>query len=212
MLTYETIKKMGEKRSEEWIQFISYNSFTSEELAVIYCLGLDELLTDPENLLPVTRAFLDYGMNPNQLVTYDPKPNKDRTKNSYLVPAISATRYGFDNPACAASLKLLFENGADPNVVIDFEEPGENGENYDENVTDFYYWDLCFYGPALDYGLLLCSAYGGRYINGVKPFEILIDASPSIFKDYEHYWFEKGDGSLYVIEKETGKRVAKWVF
>ncbi len=48
--------------------------------------------------------------------------------------------------------------------------------------------------------------------NEVEPFEMLIDAPPSVFKDYEKYWFEKGDGSMYVIEKESGKRVAKWVF
>ena len=214
MITHEEINKMEKKNSEEWIQFVKANSFSPEELALLYCYGLDwsGLLIDPENISSVTSAFLNCGMDPNRLVTDDPKPNKDRTKNFYLTPTIAATQYGFENPGCAASLKLLFEHGGDPNVITIFEEPGENGENYDENVTDFYYWDFYSYGPNLDYGLLLCFAYGGRYVNEVEPFEMLIDAPPSVFKDYEKYWFEKGDGSMYVVEKETGKRVAKWVF
>lgn len=43
---------------------------------------------------------------------------------------------------------------------------------------------------------------------------MLIDAPISIFKDYDRYWYEyeqheNYSSTLYVVEKETGKRVAK---
>ena len=50
--------------------------------------------------------------------------------------------------------------------------------------------------------------------NEVEPFTMLIDAPISIFKDYDRYWYEyeqheNYSSTLYVVEKETGKRVAK---
>ena len=56
--------------SEEWINFAQSNGLSSEELSWIYCCCLvrRDLLTDPENMPSITKAFLDYGMNPNQLV------------------------------------------------------------------------------------------------------------------------------------------------
>ncbi len=69
----------------------------------------------------------------------------------------------------------------------------------------------------------LCAAYGGRFQNGYNPFTMLIDAPISIFKDYDRYWYEYEDtikvgedgrtyrgSQLYVIEKESGKRIAKF--
>ena len=72
------------------------------------------------------------------------------------------------------------------------------------------------------YGLLLCAAYGGRFQNGYNPFQMLIDAPISIFKDYDRYWYEYEDAikvdengytyfgnQMYVVEKETGRRIAR---
>ena len=205
-------------RSDEWIQFISCNKLTSEELSWLYCCGLiwRELLLDQENLPVVTKAMLDCGMNPNQLVT-DEIPNNDPENNYYQVPLIAATR--IDNDLAAAeSLKLLLEHGGDPNTVYLFEGSGE----FNENVFEFYVEDEFVHGPDLDgrsfYGLLLCVAYGGKYVNGYMPFTMLTDEPVSVLRAYDQYWYEyvrenpsnPYSSTLYFIEKETGKRVVKW--
>lgn len=201
--------------SDEWIRCISNNEFTQEELCWIYCCAMEwcGLLTDPENLAAVTKEMLDRGMNPNQLVTED-LPNEDPEENFYHIPLISVTRYGEDS-AAAESLKLLLEHGGDPNTVYSFEGSGE----FDENVFEFYVDDEFVHGPDLEcasfYGLLLCAAYGGRNPNGYNPFEMLIESPISIFKDYDRYWYEyeqheNYSSTLYIVEKETGKRVAKY--
>ena len=198
--------------SEEWILRISDNSFTKDELCWLYCYGLvyRELLADPENLQAVTEAMLDNGMDPNQLVT-DALPNDDPEDNYYLIPLISATRIT-DDKAAAESLKMLFERGGDPNTMHLFGD-------FRENVYEFYIEDEFANGPDLDggtfYGLLLCKAYGGRYHRGQDSFTMLIDAPVSIFKEYEKYWYEYIETepwhyNLYVVEKGTGRRVAKF--
>ncbi len=201
--------------SEGWINCISNNEFTPEELCWIYCCAMEwgGLLTDPENLVAVTREMLNRGMNPNQLVTEE-LPDDNPEENFYHIPLISATRYGEDSTA-AESLKLLFEHGGDPNTIYSFEGSGE----FDETVLDFYVDDEFANGPDLDcgsfYGLLLSAAYGGRCHNGNTPFTMMIEAPISIFKDYDRYWYEyehheNYSSSLYVIEKETGKRIAQY--
>ena len=201
--------------SEEWIRFVQRNAFTSEELCWIYCCGMNwrGLLTDPENLPKVTRVMLELGMNPNQLVT-DDAPDEGPNNHYYHTPLIAATRFDDDSTA-AASLKLLLDHGGDPNTVYQYGAPGE----YSENVFEFYVEDEFVHGPDLDcrsfYGLLLCWAYGGEQQSGYKPFKMLIDAPPSILKDYDRYWYEYAkdrecSSGLYVIEKETGRKVAKY--
>ena len=96
--------------------------------------------------------------------------------------------------------------------------PEGSGE-FDENVFEFYVDDEFVNGPDLDcgsfYGLLLCAAYGGRNPNGYNPFEMLIKSPISIFKDYDRYWYEyeqheNYSSTMFIVEKETGKRVAKY--
>ena len=201
--------------SDEWIHCISSNEFTQEELGWIYCCAMEwcGLLTDPVKLTSVTQEMLDRGMNPNQLVTEE-LPNEDPEENYYHTPLISVTRYGEDSSA-AESLKLLLEHGGDPNTVHSFEGSGE----FDENVFEFYVMDEFVNGPDSDrgtfYGLLLCAAYGGKCLNGYAPFTMLTDAPISIFKDFDRYWYEyeqheNYSSTLYVVEKETGRRVAKY--
>lgn len=198
--------------SKEWIARISSGEFTKDELCWIYCCGMEwrGLLTDPLNLPKVTKAMLDSGMNPNQLVT-DEYPDDDPEKNYYHTPLIAATRFEEDSVA-AESLKLLLESGGNPNTQYEFGD-------FEENVFLFYVEDEFVHGPDLDcrsfYGLLLCAAYGGKYLNGYNPFTMLIDAPISIFKDYDRYWYEyesheNYSSTLYVIERETGRRVAKY--
>ena len=200
--------------SVEWLRCLSQNEFTRDELCWIYCCAMEwcGLLTDPENLTVITKEMLDQGLNPNQLVTKE-FPDEDPEKNFYHTPLISVTRYG-DDGAVAESLKLLLEHGGNPNTVYSFEGSGE----YDENVFEFYVEDEFVNGPDLDngsfYGLLLCAAYGGKYPNGYTPFTMLIDAPISVLKDYDKYWYEyeyheRYTSTMYVIEKETGRRVAK---
>ncbi len=198
--------------SEEWIRCISSNEFSPEELCWIYCCAMQGrgLLTDPENLFAVTKVMLEHGMDPNQLVT-DELPDEDMKENVYDIPLISATRYWKDSSG-AESLKLLLEHGGNPNTLYSFEAYGD----FDENVFEFYVFDEYVNGPDLDdvfYGLLLCAAYGGRNTNGYNPFEMLIEAPISIFKDYDRYWYEYEEhenhsSTMYVIEKKTGRRVA----
>ena len=201
--------------SEEWIHCISSNEFTPEELCWIYCCAMEwcGLLTDPENLFAVTKVMLEHGMDPNQLVTED-IPDEDPEENFYHIPLISVTRYGEDSSA-AESMKLLLEHGGNPNTLYSFEGSGE----FDENVFEFYVDDEFVNGPDLDcgsfYGLLLCAAYGGRNPNGYNPFEMLIKSPISIFKDYDRYWYEyeqheNYSSTLYVVEKETGKKMARY--
>lgn len=201
-----------EMNSKEWIKYISSQEFTQDELCWLYCCGFiwRRLLIDIENLPAVTKAVLDKGLDPNHLVTEEP-PSEVPEDNYYESPMICATRIK-DDAAAAASLKLLLEHGGDPNTVHDFESPREN-------ILEFYVEDEFVHGPdlpgAVFYGLLLCAAYGGKYKNGYSPFTMLIDMPISVFKDYNSYWYEyeeSGDYdiTLYVIEKETGRRVARY--
>lgn len=206
--------------SEKWIEFISDKSFTSEELAWIYCCAMCWNLTDPKNLPAITKAMLDCGMDPNQLVNDDPA--EENIEDIFFDnPMISATRFE-DDAAGVESLKILLEHGGDPNTRNIFQtpiEPSQNGEYvYDgENIFDFYVEDEFANGPDLDgrtfYGLLLCTAYGGIQRSGFMPFHILADIPLSDFKKYERFWYEYefGDrGTLFVIEKASGKRVAEY--
>ncbi len=198
--------------SEEWINFAQSNGLSSEELSWIYCCCLvrRDLLTDPENMPSITKAFLDYGMNPNQLVL-DEEQDEEREDKLYDIPLIAVTRI-VDDTTGVASLKILLEHGGDPNTVHEFGA-------FKENVFEFYVEDEFANGPDLTggsfYGLLLCWAYGGKQQSGYEPFSMLIEAPTSIFKDYGLYWYEyerheNYSSTLYVIEKETGKRVAQY--
>ena len=207
----------------EWIQLVDENSYTPQEIAYVYCCVLtweDYNLTDPQNLLEVTRAFLARGMNPNEVV-YDEDPyyaDYFDGRGFPSTPLLAVNEYYVDWSACAESMKCLFEHGGNPNTA--FEEMGLDGKPENCILPDCYYQDVWAHGPYLDerdfYGLLLCFAYGGVYEDGGHLFEMLIDAPPSIFKDYDRYWYEyekdSHNGPMYVIEKETGKKVAKWVF
>ena len=199
--------------SDEWIRFFSNNSFSPEELCWLYCCGVvwKGLLIDYENLPAVTKAVLDNGMDPNQLVS-DEGPAKNLEETYFETPLICATRIEDDyDLAAAASLKLLLEHGGDPNTVYIFDSTCEN-------VFEFYVEEDFVHGPDLPgaafYGLILCAAYGGKYRNGHMPFTMLIDAPISIFKDYELYWYEyvkteNNQEILYIIEKAFGRRVAR---
>lgn len=205
-IRYAQFKPMS---SEEWIQCVSNNDFTKEELCWIYgyCMDWCGLLTDSENLVTVTKAFLEKGMDPNALVT-DDFSAENGENNYYYTPLISSTRFE-DDQAAVESMKLLLENGGDPNTVYILDEPGEN-------VFDFYVEEEFINGPYLDsvafYGLLLCAAYGGRQHSGYMPFSMLVDEPISIFKDYNRYWYqyEENSSTMYIIEKETGRKIAKY--
>ena len=212
--------KQKSMSSKEWIRLINENSYTPQEIAYIYCCVLtweDENLTDPENLLSLTEAFLARGMNPNEVV-FDEDPYFDDYPDERgfpSMPLVAVSHYYQDRSLCVEPLKCLFENGGHPNNAF----PLEPGKSKAVMVVDHYYLDVWAHGPWPDecdfYGLLLCFAYGGAYDDGVKPFEMLIDAPETIFKDYNRYWYvyevDSYDGPMYVIEKETGKRIAKWV-
>ena len=198
--------------SEEWNHLVRNNAFSSEELCWIYCCGLvwRDLLTDPENMPSITKAFLDCGMNPNQLVLEEGGDEGQEDK-WYDIPMIAATRIR-DDAAGVESLKLLLEHGGDPNSLHEF-------GGFSENVFEFYVEDEYVHGPDLDggsfYGLLLCWAYGGKQQSGYEPFTMLIDEPISIFKEYNRYWYEYEESedfssTLFVIEKETGRRVARY--
>ena len=196
--------------SSNWIQFISDNHFSSEELCWLYCCRLNVLLTDQESFATVTKAMLDRGMDPNGLVTRE-EPDENPEKNYYHIPLIEATR-AEDDSTTAESLKLLLEHGGDPNTLYEF-------GSFEENVFEFYVEDEFANGPDLSegsfYGLLLCYAYGGRQRSGHRPFTMLTDAPISVFKDYKRYWYEYDkrpdhQSTLYVVEKDSGKRIAQY--
>lgn len=197
--------------SEEWIRFFYNNSFTSEELCWLYCCGMiwKGLLTDYENLPAVTKAVLENGMDPNQLVSEE-GPGKNTEETFYETPLICSTHIE-DDLAAAASLKLLLEHGGNPNTVYFF-------DSTNENVFEFYVEEDFVHGPDLPgasfYGLILCAAYGGKYQSGHIPLTMLIDAPISILKDYELYWYEYVDiennnSRLFVIERASGRRIAR---
>ena len=115
--------------------------------------------------------------------------------------------------------RVLLEHGADPNAVYDT----------DDGDTPFFYYDEWPYIDGEDmpedafYGLILCSAYGGVCADGQPSFEMLNGEPLLSLKDFEKYSFEFEHlpapagypmeyitGKMFVIEKETGKRIAKY--
>lgn len=196
----------------EWLHYLSENALSKEELSWLYhSFDYRWLLIDCERLPELTKEMLSLGLDPNCPVT-DEYPDEDPEKNFYYIPLIEATGFE-DDIAGTESLKILLEHGGDPNTMYSFGDP-------DENVFEFYVEDEFANAPDMKpsrfYGMILCAAYGGKnHSNGDIPFTMLIDAPITIFKDCYRYWYEYVDGenyssTMYVIEKDTGKRIARY--
>ena len=210
-------RKFEKMSTKEWIRFISENPLTKEDLGWLYCWVVHwrGLLTDEGNFLELTKAFFEHGMDPNQVVS-DEYPDGDWSHNSYENPMLAAVQCEVD-AAGVASLKYLMEHGGDPNTINDYWCPGV----YMENVFDWFEEDEFANGgdeylpERTIYGMILTWAYGGkRACDDWMPYQMLIDAPPTILKDYERYWFEysneEGSKHLYIVEKATGRRVARY--
>ena len=206
-------KQLSPMSSKEWIRFVSEHDLSKEELSWLYVNMIwNRNLTDQENMAEFTKEMLELGFDPN--VMY-----KDSTKDECFESPLIAITHCDSESAGMESLKLMFEAGADPNKI----------ENTDpvETIYGVYDEDEWVHRPDLPgvcfYSLILGAAYGGKLWNGDDPITMLIDEPVTVFKNYDRYWYEyerisaideEGrnhiDEVLYVIEKATGKRVARY--
>ena len=199
-------EKLHAMSAAEWKTYIEDNTLSPEDLArLFYMLPTEELLIDIERVPELTKVFLEHGMDPNGLTRDD--ESADPGGYYYDRALIACLQYWKGGPEVEAMM-ILLEHGADPNIKYDI-----ISDEYYMTVFDFF--DDCPYingkqmGPGEFYGLLLCSAYGGICRDGVPSFEMLTNDPITIFKDYNKYWF-KYDGKMYVVEKESGKKIAEY--
>ncbi len=111
----------------------------------------------------------------------------------------------------ARCMRLLLENGADPNLII-VSEPGSLFENIDfdvnfENGSRWYYNTVqCW---------LVLMAYGGHLYNGTIPVKMLNGNPVEIFKGIELFDYSIEDlpnncWRMNIFNAKTGEKVAQY--
>ena len=116
--------------------------------------------------------LLDFGLNPNTVLNGE--------------NVIWKTMW-IDVPNIAASvMKLLLENGGNPNHYLD--NSGENLFEYiafkvslDEYTHDYFYTFQCW---------IILMAYGGCWRDGRIPITMLGENTVDVFKDFEKFDYE----------------------
>lgn len=203
-------------------RLLSENSFTKEELAVLANAAVGECFcefreaVDPEG----------YGLNPkfwtihidnlysNSLEQvlqcllrhgYDPNVTIDEDNAFWNLKYVDTPNVG------AICMRLLLENGADPNLII-VGEPGTLFEDVDfdvyfENGSRWYYNTVqCW---------LLLMAYGGHFRDGTIPVKMLNGNHVAIFKEIELFDYSIEDlpnncWRMNIFNTITGEKVAQY--
>ena len=205
--------------AKEWMQYFSEHPLSADEIGELFHrIVYEGLLSDEENLPELTEYMLSLGMDPNQQVLDSEFEENGKTLYYFRNFLMELLDYEEGHSGMKAA-RVLLEHGADPNAIYDTED----------GSTPFYYYDDWPYysdeGMPLDafYGLILCSAYGGVNADGQPSFEMLNGEPITALKDFEKYSFEyehlpsltgkSGEyvlGKMYVTEKATGIRIAKY--
>lgn len=165
----------------------SQYTFSKEQLAKIavalaqdcfmeYSDALDDRFPDitpdhmnSNHLLESLQQLLNHGLDPNICV------GEDADNVMWSLQFVNAPNIG------ASAMRLLLENGADPNRKI---PPNEVSifDDLDFSVYDnngaFAYMVQCW---------LVLMAYGGRWENGNIPLTMLNGNKVEIFKDFEYF-------------------------
>ncbi len=145
--------------------------------------------------------LIEFGLDPNLIVNYE--------------NPIWSARF-IDAPNIGASvLRLLLENGGDPNHFY----PSDN-----ITIFDYIYGNVCLdeldfdYDHTVQYWLVL-MAFGGRDSNGNLPLVMLNGNSVEIFKNFELYdfWLEaplqgsnqKAHWIMHIYHVDTKEEVAR---
>ena len=133
-------------------------------------------------VIEAINMLLEFGLDPNAI--FD---NDNVLWNAMWI----------DSPNVAASLmRLLLENGGDPNHFI----PAEHDTlfeyiafkvSYDEYTHDYYHTVQCW---------LVLMAYGACWRNGEIPLTMLGNKSVEIFKEFEQFDYE-----IEPLPQEAGK-------
>ena len=199
------------------MQFFSSHSYSADDIGKLFHRIVSEgLFCDEEDLPVLTEHVLSLGMDPNQQMAEEKHdPGEADYYNNLLIEMLQYK----ENHSGMRAVRVLLEHGADPNAVYDTED----------GDTPFFFYDEWPYIDDEDmpedafYGLILCSAYGGVCADGQPSFEMLNGEPITALKDFEKYSFEfehlpfsKGKpgeyvpGKMYVIEKTTGERIAKY--
>ena len=181
-------------------EFLNSREFTKEELAELaiaftdncFCEYHDALEPEIESVtienmhsnyvVKAIEVLLEFGLDPNTILDND----------NVLWSAM-----WIDAPNVAASvMRLLLENGGDPNHFI----PAENETlfeyiafkvSYDEYTHDYFHTVQCW---------LLLMAYGACWRNGEIPITMLGKQSVEIFKEFEQFDYE-----IEPLPQEPGK-------
>lgn len=210
MSIIEKLKKLLSEVPPKWNQIrniMDSNTLTKEDLATLaisladdcFCEYTDAL--DPEikgldadnmcsdYLIEGLSLLLEYGLDPNIVV------NEDNVM--WNLQWVYAPNVG------AGALRLLLENGGDPN----HEQSSWGGrlfQNIDYEIDEDV-GEVSWY--AVIQMWLVLIAYGGYRIEGILPITMKNGNSVEIFKNFENYYFEKNE-VLQIFDKETGEEVA----
>lgn len=185
---------------DEIRNLLSLRELTREELAVLaisftddcFCEYRDALDPEVESvtienmhsnyIIEAINILLEFGLDPNAI--FD---NDNVLWNAMWI----------DSPNVAASLmRLLLENGGDPNHFI----PAEHDTlfeyiafkvSYDEYTHNYYHTVQCW---------LVLMAYGACWRNGEIPLTMLGNKSVEIFKEFEQFDYE-----IEPLPQEPGK-------
>lgn len=191
MLAIDEIKALFEKKApislDKIRTLLSSHRFTKEELADIACSFTDDCFCeyqDAQNprypdfvaenmcsnyIIDALKLLLDFGLDPNMIVHDD--------NVMWNAIWIDAPNIG------AAVLRLLFENGGDPNHVIPSEQESlfdwlTDKLFHDEYTHDYFFTVQCW---------LVAMAYGAKSQRRNIPIKMLNGNSAEIFKNFELY-------------------------
>ncbi len=207
-------------RWDEIRAVLSSQPFSKEELAGLaigvadncFCEYADALNPEVEDVTPESmhsnhlldslRLLLEYGLDSNTIV--------DEKNVIWELQWVDA-------PSIAASaLRLLLENGGNPNLLIPSDDETlfeyvDFKVSYDEYTHDYF--------PTFQFWLVL-MAYGGCWKNGEIPLTMLHDNKVEIFKNFELYDYEieplpqepgkYGCWIMHVFNSETHEEVARY--
>lgn len=199
---------LHEAEMAELAYSVAEECFCEYSDALYYCdedeSKIDYSLLHSTYLLQSLKILLQYGLNPNA-----------ETEDGHNV--MGQVRYVNSPNVAASAMRLLLENGANPNLMtsneaestfqeLDFEVGDDEYLNHSNRRITFQCW-------------LVMIAYGACYLNGEIPIKMLNNYPVSIFKNFENYDYEiemlpqkegyYGCWIMHVLDMRTGEKVAR---
>ena len=169
---------------------------------------------ESSHLLEAIMLLLDYGLDPNK--TFDTECHEN---------ILSELRFVMNGYQSADAAALMFEHGADPNLIVDGGANTIIGD-LDFDVGWFLYGDVDsrYVADEFMHYWMVIVGNGARFHNGSEVVKVFNDYSAphyemfdvSKLKNHRQYYFgivnggEKGHSWVSIFDKATNREVARY--